>query len=143
MFDEVKTKDVDYLGMPRVTSENRKYIPMGFIPGNVIPGDKIYVIEHAGLWEFAILTSAMHMVWMRTTCGRLESRYSYSNTVVYNTFPWPQVSPAQRQTIENLASNILMTREFYPDMTLADLYDPDTMPEDLRKVGRGSFFRTC
>lgn len=134
LFDEVKTKDVNYLGIPIVTSENRNYIPIGFISGNVIPGNKIFVIEHAGLWEFAILTSAMHMVWMRTTCGRLESRYSYSNTVVYNTFPWPQVSPAQRQTIENLASNILMTREFYPDMTLADLYDPDTMPEDLRKA---------
>ena len=83
---------------------------------------------------FGILTSKMHMTWMRTVCGRLKSDYRYSRDLCYNTFPWPKVSETQRQLIENLAQNVLMTREFYPDMTLADLYDPDKMPEDLRKA---------
>lgn len=91
-------------------------------------------MPHGGLYDFGILESRMHMTWMRTVCGRLESRYRYSRDLCYNTFPWPDATEPQKKVIENLANNVLMIREFYPDMTLADLYDPDKMPEDLRKA---------
>lgn len=120
--------------IPRHSSENRLYIPMGFIPAGEIIGDSCQVVANASLYHFGILESRMHMAWMRTVCGRLKSDYRYSRDLCYNTFPWPKVSENQRELISNLASNILMTREFYPDMTLADLYDPDKMPDDLRKA---------
>ena len=107
---------------------------MGFIPAGEIIGDSCQVVANASLYHFGILESRMHMAWMRTVCGRLKSDYRYSRDLCYNTFPWPKVSENQRELISNLASNILMTREFYPDMTLADLYDPDKMPDDLRKA---------
>ena len=88
----------------------------------------------ATVWEFGILTSRMHMAWMRAITGRLESRYMYSVGVVYNTFPWPNSSPAQRKKVESLAQAVLDARTRYPTSSLADLYDPDTMPADLRKA---------
>lgn len=107
---------------------------MGYISAGEIIGDSCQLIPNASLFHFGILESRMHMTWMRTVCGRLESRYRYSRDLCYNTFAWPTVSPAQKEIIENLAGNILMVREYYPEMTLADLYDPDKMPDDLRKA---------
>ena len=120
--------------IPRVSSERREYIPMGFVEGHTIVSDSCHIVPNGTLYDFGILESRMHMTWMRTTCGRLKSDYRYSRDLCYNTFPWPIVSEKQRELITNLANNILMTREFYPDMTLADLYDPDKMPADLRKA---------
>lgn len=131
-FFSIPQTDKPYLIIPGVSSENRKYVPIGFMTPDVIASNLVSIIPDASLYDFGILESHMHMTWMRTVCGRLESRYRYSGQVVYNTFPWPDVTPEQKKIIENLSTNILMTREFYPDMTLAELYDPDKMPEDLR-----------
>lgn len=120
--------------IPRVSSERREYIPMGFVDKSVIVSDSCQLMPNGTAYDFGILESRMHMTWMRTVCGRLESRYRYSRDLCYNTFPWPDATEPQKKVIENLANNVLMTREFYPDMTLADLYDPDKMPEDLRKA---------
>lgn len=120
--------------IPRVSSERREYIPMGFAGDDTIVSDSCHIVPNGTLYDFGILESRMHMTWMRTVCGRLKSDYRYSRDLCYNTFPWPEVSENQRELISNLASNILMTREFYPDKTLAELYDPDKMPDDLRKA---------
>lgn len=120
--------------IPAHSSENRDYIPMAFVDETIISTNANHMVPNGTLYDFGILESRMHMTWMRTVCGRLESRYRYSRDLCYNTFPWPKITEKQRERISNLASNILMTREFYPDMTLADLYDPEKMPEDLRKA---------
>ena len=120
--------------VPSVSSERREYIPMGFVGNDTIVTNACHMIPNGTLYDFGILESRMHMTWMRTICGRLKSDYRYSRDLCYNTFPWPEVSEDQRELISNLASNILMTREFYPDKTLAELYDPDEMPNDLRKA---------
>ncbi len=120
--------------IPRVTSERRNYIPMGFLPPGTITTDLCFAVPNGTLYDFGILESRLHMTWMRTVCGRLESRYRYSRDLCYNTFPWPKVTEAQREVIENLAGNVLLARELHPEMTLADLYDPDKMPDDLRKA---------
>lgn len=122
------------IAIPSVSSERRKYIPMGFISNDTIVTNLCHIIPDGTLFDFGMLESRMHMTWMRTVCGRLESRYRYSRDLCYNTFPWPKVGETQRRLIENLAQNVLMTREYYPEMTLADLYDPDKMPADLRKA---------
>ena len=122
------------IAVPRVSSERREYIPMGFVSKDTILTDLCHMIPNGTLFDFGILESRMHMTWMRTVCGRLESRYRYSRDLCYNTFPWPGTSENQRKLIENLAQNVLVAREFYPDMTLADLYGPDKMPGELRKA---------
>lgn len=96
-----------------------------------ITSNKNYLVPDGSLYEFGILTSEMHMDWMRTVCGRLKSDYGYSTSLVYNTFPWPDASEAKRKHIESLAEEVLLTREDYPDKSLADLYDPDKMPAPL------------
>lgn len=120
--------------IPRVSSERRDYIPMGFISNDTIVSDSCHIIPNGTLYDFGILESRMHMTWMRTVCGRLESRYRYSRDLCYNTFPWPDAKETQRQLIEVLAQKVLDIREFYPELTLADLYDPDTMPADLKEA---------
>ena len=120
--------------IPRVSSERREYIPMDFVGSDVISTDANHIVPNGTLYDFGILESRMHMTWMRTVCGRLESRYRYSRDLCYNTFAWPKVSDNQRALIANLAENIFMTRALHPDMTLAELYDPDKMPDDLRKA---------
>lgn len=120
--------------VPRVSSQRREYIPMGFIGDDTIVSDSCQLVPNGTLYDFGLLESRMHMTWMRTVCGRLKSDYRYSRDLCYNTFPWPKASEMQRQVIENLANNILMAREFYPELTLADLYDPDKMPDELRKA---------
>ena len=123
-----------YALVPRVSSERREYIPVGFFDNDVISTDANLIIPNATPYEFGILTSEMHNDWMRTVAGRLKSDYRYSATLVYNTFPWPEVNDQQRKQIEALAEEILLIREDYPDKSLADLYDPDKMPEPLREA---------
>lgn len=134
LFDEVRESETSYIAIPKVSSENRKYVPMDYLPENVIAGDKLFLIPNAGMFHFGILNSNVHMAWMRTVCGRLKSDYSYSNTVVYNNFPWPTPTPAQKARIEKTAQVILDARAKYPDSSLADLYDELTMPPELRKA---------
>ncbi len=123
-----------YLLVPSTSSERRSYIPIGFIDGNTVSSNANSIVPNATLYHFGILTSAMHMAWMRTVCGRLEMRYRYSASIVYNTFPWPETNEKQRRHIEELAQEVLDVREMYPEMTLAQLYNPETMPEDLQKA---------
>ena len=123
-----------YVALPKVSSENRRYIPVDYLTPDIIPGDKLFCMQNASLYHFGILTSNVHMAWMRATCGRLEMRYSYSNTIVYNNFPWPNPSEEQKAKIGQTAQAILDARAKYPDASLADLYDELTMPVELRKA---------
>ncbi|WMJ09390.1 DNA methyltransferase [Nitrosomonas sp. sh817] len=120
-----------YLALPRTSSENRFYIPIGFLSSDVIAANDLQIVPNAGLYEFGILTSIMHMAWMKITSGRLESRYRYSAKYTYNTFPWPEPTETQRKAIETAAQAVLDARALFPDATLADLYDPLTMPPEL------------
>ncbi len=124
----------DYIALPKVSSENRRYIPMDYLSKDIIPGDKLFCMQGASLYHFGVMTSNVHMAWMRVVCGRLKSDYSYSNTIVYNNFPWPEVSDEQREKIAATAQAILDARALYPDSSLADLYDELTMPPELRKA---------
>lgn len=123
-----------YLLIPSVSSERRRYIPIGFMSGDVISSNLNLIVIGAELYDFGILTSAMHMAWMRTVCGRLEMRYRYSASIVYNTFPWPTVSEEQKKAVSELADMVLNIRNMYPDKTLAEMYDPDKMPEPLAEA---------
>ena len=134
LFDEVRECSVDYVAIPKVSSENRKYIPMDYLSKEIIPGDKLFMLPSDSIYLFGILTSVVHMAWMRAVCGRLEMRYSYSNTIVYNNFPWCEPTEAQKAAIEKTAQAILDARALYPDCSLADLYDEATMPPELRKA---------
>lgn len=120
--------------IPCVSSERREYIPMGFLDEETKVTNSCYIVPNGTLYDFGILESRMHMTWMRTVCGRLESRYRYSRDLCYNTFPWPDAKETQRQTIEVLAQKVLDARDFYPEFTLADLYDPDKMPPELKEA---------
>jgi hypothetical protein len=124
----------NFLIVPQVSSERRDYIPLGYLSEPTIPSDKLRYVENATLWDFAVLTSRMHMAWTRTVTGRLESRYMYSVGVVYNTFPWPEADDTQTERISALAQAVLDARDAHPGATLADLYDPDIMPPNLRKA---------
>lgn len=123
---------VDYILIPRVSSERRRYIPMGFLNSNVIVTDAVQIVPNATIYEFGVLTSTIHMNWMRAVAGRLKSDYRYSKDIVYNNFPWPNPTDAQRAKIEETAQGILDARALYPDASLADLYDEVTMPPELR-----------
>jgi hypothetical protein len=125
-----------FLAIPKVTSERRNYIPIGWMNPPAIPSDLVFVLQDADLWHFAVLTSSMHMAWLRHIGGRLESRYRYSIGIVYNPFPWPQPTEQQRTRIRSLAQQILDIRAQFPTSTLADLYDIDAMPPQLRKAHR-------
>lgn len=123
-----------YIIIPSTSSENRKYIPMGFMGKDDISTNANLIIPNATLYDFGILTSNVHMAWMRTVAGRLKSDYRYSAKIVYNNFPWPTVTEEQKQFIANTAQGILDARALYPDCSLADLYDELTMPVELRKA---------
>ena len=128
-----------YVAIPKVSSENREYVPMDYLEPEIIPGDKLFCMQGASLYDFGVMTSSAQMSWMRAVCGRLKSDYSYSNTIVYNNFPWPQaVTDAQKSKIEQTAQAILDARALYPDSSLADLYDSLTMPPELRKAHRAN-----
>lgn len=133
LFRETKNP-ANYIVIPEISSENRRYIPIGFLDDTTIPTNRIKIISEAGLYEFGILTSNVHMAWMRTVAGRLKSDYCYSKDIVYNNFPWCTPTDAQRAKIEKTAQGILDARAKYPDSSLADLYDEVTMPPELRKA---------
>lgn len=123
-----------YIIVPRVSSENRRYLPIGFLDENIIPTDSATIIENAKLYDFGVLTSNVHMAWMRAVCGRLKSDYRYSKDIVYNNFPWPNPTDEQKGKIKQTAQAILDARALYPDCSLADLYDEIAMPPELRKA---------
>lgn len=123
-----------FIVVPSVSSERRKYIPMGFLDDNTISTNLNLIIPNATIYHFGILTSNVHMAWMRTVAGRLEMRYRYSKDIVYNNFPWPTPTDAQKAKIEKTAQAILDARALYPDSSLADLYDELTMPKELRRA---------
>ena len=125
-----------YIVVPYTSSENRSYLPMGFMNDETIPTDALRIIPDASLYHFGVLESSVHMAWMRAVCGRLKSDYRYSKDVVYNNFPWPDVNEQQRKRIAATAQGILDARGLYPDSSLADLYDPVTMPPELLKAHR-------
>lgn len=124
----------NYLVIPQVSSERRRYIPIGYMDENVLCSDKVRIMSGGSLYHFGILESNVHMAWMRAICGRLKSDYSYTVNHVYNNFPWCNPTDKQRETIEKTAQGILDARALYPDSSFADLYDPLTMPVELRKA---------
>lgn len=126
--------DVSYLIIPSVSSERRKYVPIGFMGADIVSSNAVQIIPDANLYHFGVLTSNVHMAWMRAVCGRLKSDYRYSKEIVYNTFPWCESTPEQKAKIEQTAQAILDARAKYPDCSLADLYDESTMPDELRKA---------
>jgi hypothetical protein len=135
LFAEERQPNWDFVLIPKVSSENRIYIPIAYLDKSFIISDKTFVAPQTSIFHFGVLTSQMHMAWMRYTCGRLESRYSYSNTIVYNNYPFPQnPTDAQKKKVEEAAQTVLDTRAKYPGSSLADLYDPVTMPPDLVKA---------
>jgi hypothetical protein len=124
----------NYIALPMVSSERRRYIPMAYFHADTIPTNQVQIIPDATLYHFGVLESNVHMAWMRAVCGRLEMRYRYSKDVVYNNFPWPTPRDEQKARIEQTAQAILDARAKYPDSSLADLYDELTMPVELRKA---------
>lgn len=164
LFGEMRPCESEYIAIPKVSSENRRYIPIDYLSSEVLAGDKLFQMPNASLYHFGVLTSNVHMAWMRAVCGRLKSDYSYSNTIVYNNFPWPQQFkidnsklkmengkwtlsgedlPADKKelsivhsqlSIINTAQAILDARAKYPDSSLADLYDETLMPPELRRA---------
>ena len=134
LFFSMPQTESTYMVIPRVSSERRRYIPIGFMPPEIIAADSLSIIPDATLYHFGVLTSNVHMAWMRVVCGRLKSDYRYSGSVVYNNFPWCQPTEEQKARIEATAQAILDARAKYPDCSLADLYDEVTMPPELRKA---------
>ncbi len=135
LFGEIRQPNSSFLLIPLVSSERRKYVPISLFSKNYIANNSCSIVSNATLYHFGIITSEMHMVWMKYTCGRLESRYRYSNKIVYNNFPFPQeVSDAKKEKIKQLAQAVLDARKEFPDNSLADIYDPNTMPAKLVKA---------
>ena len=134
------TQDIGrpFIIVPSVSSEKRKYVPIGFMSPEVIASNLVFVISDAHIYHFGVLTSSVHNAWMREVAGRLESRYRYSKDIVYNNFPWPQPTEVQRQKIEQTAQAILDARNLYPTSSLADLYDETVMPPELRRAHRAN-----
>lgn len=124
-----------YLLMPRVSSETRKYVPIGYLNPEIIISDRATALPDASLYHFGVITSEMHMTWMKYTCGRMKSDYNYSNSIVYNNYPWPEApTDKQKQSVEEAAQAVLDARAQFPESSLADLYDPNTMPPVLVKA---------
>lgn len=134
LFGEIRQPKTNYLALPTVSSERRQFIPIGFLDKKVICGNKIYFAENAKLYHFGILTSTMHNAWMRAVCGRMKSDYNYSNTIVYNNYPWATPTPEQTQAIETAAQTVLDARALHDDKSLAWLYNPETMPLNLKNA---------
>ena len=134
-FRQISQPSTTYLAIPEVSSEKRAYIPMARVRPSVICSNTTQFIPSATLYHFGVLTSAMHMAWVKRVAGRLESRFRYSNSLVYNNFPWPpNVTEPQRSKVEQLAQAVLDARALFPGSTLADLYDPLLMPPELLKA---------
>ena len=130
----IERENLYNLLVPRVSSERRRYVPMGYVEKSVVTNDQVQIIPDAMLYHFGVLESNVHMAWMRVVCGRLKSDYRYSKDVVYNNFPWPKPTDDQKAKIEQTAQAILDARALYPDSSLADLYDELTMPVELRRA---------
>lgn len=135
-FDEKKYKETDSIIIPQTTSELRDYIPIGFLNSEVVVSNAARVVYDAQPWLFAVLTSKIHKMWINSIAGRLETRIQYSNTLCYNTFPFPPISDKQKQELEQHTYNIISERERHSEKTLAELYDPDKMPDGLREAHR-------
>jgi hypothetical protein len=141
LFGEMRPCESEYIAIPKVSSEQRRYIPIEYLRAEIIAGDKLFQMPNATLYHFGVLTSSVHMAWMRAVCGRLEMRYSYSNTIVYNNFVWPVETfheTSLQTKIEKTAQAILDARALYPDSSLADLYDETLMPPELRRAHRAN-----
>lgn len=133
LFAETRQPDTTYLVIPEVSSERRRYVPIGYVEPDIIAANTVYVLPNASVYMFGIMTSNVHMAWMRTVCSRMKSDYRYT-PAVYNNFPWPTPTDQQKAKIEQTAQAILDARALYPDASLADLYDETTMPPELRKA---------
>lgn len=135
LFIEERQPENNYVIIPRVSSERRKYIPLGYLSKKVIVSDSAITLPDVELYVFAVVHSIMHMTWVRYTCGRLKSDFRYSNTLVYNNYPWPKDPSQKNKTrVEEKAQKVLDVRVEFPDSSLADLYDPLTMPPKLVKA---------
>ncbi len=134
LFDEVRECTSDYVAIPKVSGGNRRYIPMDYLSKDIIPGDKLFMIQGSDIYTFGVLMSNVHMAWMRLTASYLSTSYSYSSSIVYNNFPWPTPTEEQKKKIAETAQGILDARAKYPNSSLADLYDPLTMPPELLKA---------
>ena len=134
LFQEIRHPDSEYIIIPCHSSENRRYVPFGFVSPDIVVNNAVQIIPDASRYHFGILTSNVHMAWMRAVCGRIKSDYRYSKDIVYNNFPWPTPTDAQKAAIEHTAQAILDARALYPDCSLADLYDEVTMPVELRRA---------
>ena len=135
LFGEDRQPESRYILIPSTSSENRRYIPIGFMEPEVIASNSCLTIMGGDLFTFGVITSSLHMAWVRTTAGRLKGDYRYSNKIVYNNFPWPREVPGRaRQRVVDAAQRLLDARSRYRDATLADLYDPLTMPPDLQSA---------
>ena len=133
-FGEIRYKKGNCIIVPGVSSEQRDYIPIGYLDAGTVITNSAFAVYDAPTWLFGVLTSAIHMVWVKTVGGRLKTDYRYSAQLCYNTFPFPKISDEKKKEIEEAAENVLITREYYPEKTLAELYDPDKMPQDLREA---------
>jgi hypothetical protein len=133
-FAEIRQPQRNYLAIPRVSSERRAFIPIAYADTDLIAGDKLQTIRNASLFEFGVITSSMHMAWMRTTAGRLKSDFQYSAKITYNNFPWPEQTEKHIHNIKAAAQAILDARVEHINASLADLYDPLTMPNNLLKA---------
>lgn len=138
IFCQIAQPNTSYIAVPKTSSERRRYIPIGFLSENTIASDLLFMIPNATLYHFGVLTSNVHMSWMRAVAGRLEMRYRYSKDIVYNNFPWPNPTEEQKKAIEKTAQAILDARALYPQSSLADLYDETTMPPELRRAHRAN-----
>lgn len=139
LFREQKNPK-EYIAIPITSSQQRKYIPMGYLDDTTIAGNTLFIIENATLYHFGVLTSNVHMAWMRTVGARMKSDYRYSKDIVYNNFPWCNPTPEQKAKIEETAQAILDARALYPECSLADLYDELAMPVELRKAHQANDF---
>lgn len=134
LFQEIRHPNSEYIIIPCHSSETRRYIPFGFVSPDILVNNAVQIIPNATIYHFGVLTSNIHMAWMRAVCGRLKSDYRYSKDIVYNNFPWPKPTKAQKEVIEQTAKAILEVRALYPDASFVDLYDETTMPPELRKA---------
>ena len=134
LFQEIRHPDTEYIIIPCHSSENRRYIPFGFVSPDIVVNNAVQIIPNAQLYHFGVLTSNVHMAWVRAVCGRIKSDYRYSKDIVYNNFPWCNPTQEQKHKIEQTAQEILDARRKYPNCSLADLYDELTMPSELRKA---------
>lgn len=138
LFFSTPQTENPYLCIPEVSSGRRKYIPVGFMPNSIIAANTVVIVPDATIYHLGVIDSIVHMAWMRVVCGRLKSDYRYAGSVVYNNFPWPQVTEAKRTKIEQTAQGILDARALFPDSSFADLYDDLTMPYELQKAHRAN-----